>query len=177
MKTYYELLDIAPGARPDEIKHAFRREIAKYHPDKVQHLGKEFQEIAAVKASELTQAYKTLTDADLRAEYDGTLDEVRPETPAAAEPPVAPPPSRPVHEPVVERIEDAAPPNSVLGEQFADNGFKEVRVLFYHFHALPPMSELHVPELFRQRSVAMENPTDWRGHFMASAFLVAARRA
>lgn len=47
MKTYYELLDVAPQASSDEIKRAFRREIARYHPDKVQHLGPEFQEIAA----------------------------------------------------------------------------------------------------------------------------------
>src|SRR5881392_1374504 len=64
------MLEVAPDASGDEIKRAFRREIAKYHPDKVQHLGKEFQDIAAVKAAELTQAYKTLTDATLREEYD-----------------------------------------------------------------------------------------------------------
>ena len=63
MTTYYELLEVAPDAPADEIKRAFRREIAKYHPDKVQHLGKEFQDIAASKAAELTQAYKTLSDA------------------------------------------------------------------------------------------------------------------
>ena len=69
-KTYYELLELAPSAPVDEIKRAFRREIAKYHPDKVQHLGKEFQEIAAVRAAELTEAYKVLTDETLRADYD-----------------------------------------------------------------------------------------------------------
>src|SRR6186997_2014111 len=67
------MLDVVPTAPAEEIKRAFRREIAKYHPDKVQHLGPEFQEIAAVKAAELTQAYKTLTDESLRAEYDAQL--------------------------------------------------------------------------------------------------------
>jgi hypothetical protein len=67
------MLDIAPTASADEIKHAFRREIAKYHPDKVQHLGHEFQEIAAVKAADLTQAYKTLSDESLRGDYDAQL--------------------------------------------------------------------------------------------------------
>jgi len=71
--SYYEVLDVAPTAPADEIKRAFRREIAKYHPDKVQHLGREFQEIAAVKAAELTQAYKTLSDEALRADYDVQL--------------------------------------------------------------------------------------------------------
>jgi hypothetical protein len=74
-KTYYELLDVGADASAAEIKSAFRREIAKYHPDKVQHLGEEFQEIASTKAAELTQAYKALSDPALRAEYDTMLGE------------------------------------------------------------------------------------------------------
>ena len=62
MKSHYELLGVAASASADEIKLAFRHEIAKYHPDKVHHLGREFQEIAAVRSAELTQAYKTLMD-------------------------------------------------------------------------------------------------------------------
>ena len=86
-KTYYELLDLPGTATLDDIKRNFRREIAKYHPDKVQHLGKEFQDIAAVKAAELTQAYKTLSDDMLRAEYDELLrSEHQPEAPAHAAP-------------------------------------------------------------------------------------------
>ena len=59
----------------DEIKKAFRREIARYHPDKVQHLGTEFQEIAAVRASELTEAYRILMDEEARRKYDETLED------------------------------------------------------------------------------------------------------
>ena len=73
MKTHYELLEVAVTATPDEIKKAFRREIARYHPDKVQHLGPEFQTIAAGRAAELTEAYRVLMDAALRAEYDEGL--------------------------------------------------------------------------------------------------------
>jgi curved DNA-binding protein CbpA len=91
VKTYYELLEVAPDAPADEIKRAFRREIAKYHPDKVQHLGKEFQDIAANKAAELTQAYKTLSDETRRGEYDELLSEGE-HTPVAA-PRAAPEPS------------------------------------------------------------------------------------
>lgn len=72
-KSHYELLDVALDAPAEEIRRAFRREIAKYHPDKVQHLGQEFQDIASTRAAELTQAYKTLSDAGLRAEYDAAL--------------------------------------------------------------------------------------------------------
>ncbi len=92
MKTHYELLGLEPTADADTIKKAFRREIARYHPDKVVHLGAEFQDMAATRAAELTVAYKTLTDAALRAEYDANLN--------AAPAPVAPPPAAaPQHEP------------------------------------------------------------------------------
>ena len=55
-------------------------------------------------------------------------------------------------------------------------GLKEVRTLFYHYHALPPMLETEAPALFRRASLAMEDPTDWRGHVMASAFILVARK-
>ncbi len=64
----------------------------------------------------------------------------------------------------------------VLKERFAGAGFSDVQLLFYHYHCLPPMLEAAVPQLFRRQSLAMENPTDWRGHFMASAFILAGRR-
>jgi hypothetical protein len=86
VKTYYELLDVSPTAPLDEIKRAFRREIAKYHPDKVQHLGKEFQDIAATKAAELTQAYKILSDPEQRTEYDTLLAEGGTPAPATRTP-------------------------------------------------------------------------------------------
>src|ERR1051325_6832775 len=73
--TYYELLGLPRTVSFDDVKHAFRREIAKYHPDKVQHLGPEFEEIAASKAAVLTQAYKTLGDPAARAEYDARIGE------------------------------------------------------------------------------------------------------
>lgn len=69
-KTYYELLELPPTASADDIKRAFRQQISRYHPDKVHHLGKEFQEMAAVRAAELTEAYGVLSDDARRAEYD-----------------------------------------------------------------------------------------------------------
>jgi 2-polyprenyl-3-methyl-5-hydroxy-6-metoxy-1,4-benzoquinol methylase len=64
----------------------------------------------------------------------------------------------------------------VLKERFAEAGFADVRLLFYHYHALPPMLEGALPKTFRAASVAMEDPADWRGHFMASAFIIAGTR-
>ncbi len=93
MKSFYELLDVAPTATADEIKRAFRQQIARYHPDKVQHLGAEFQEMAAVRAAELTQAYRTLSDQARRAEYDGQLSAGGAAEHAAPAAPASPPPS------------------------------------------------------------------------------------
>lgn len=92
MASYYELLDVVPTAAADEIKRAFRREIAKYHPDKVHHLGAEFQQIAVLRAAELTQAYKTLSDQSLRADYDAQLKSAGREAAGSAVPPPSPAP-------------------------------------------------------------------------------------
>lgn len=64
----------------------------------------------------------------------------------------------------------------VLRERFVRAGFDGARLLFYHYHALPPFLAGHAPEVFRQASLALEDPDDWRGHFMASAFLLCGRK-
>jgi len=73
LRNYYDMLSVARTAPADEIKKAFRREIARYHPDKVQHLGSEFQEMASGIAADLTEAYRILMDPELRARYDEDL--------------------------------------------------------------------------------------------------------
>lgn len=64
----------------------------------------------------------------------------------------------------------------VLARRLSDAGFKEVRTLFYHYHRLPPMTEGRLGQSFRRLGLEMEDPEDWRGHFMASAFLAAGVR-
>jgi len=64
----------------------------------------------------------------------------------------------------------------LLKEQFAATGFKDIEILFYHYHCLPPMFADKNPELFRKASLAIEDPHDWRGYFMASAFLLVGKR-
>jgi hypothetical protein len=92
LKNYYHLLSLPADAPAEEIKKAFRREIARYHPDKVQHLGKEFQEMAATVAADLTEGYRVLMDPALRARYDADL---RAGLTAPALPPPAPAPAAP----------------------------------------------------------------------------------
>ncbi len=56
----YALLEISPHASPEEIKTAYKRAVARYHPDKVAHLGKEFQELAHKKLLAIQKAYDLL---------------------------------------------------------------------------------------------------------------------
>jgi curved DNA-binding protein CbpA len=84
------MLSVARTAPADEIKKAFRREIARYHPDKVQHLGQEFQEMAAGIAADLTEAYRILMDPALRSKYDEDLGGGVPSNPAIGSTPRPP---------------------------------------------------------------------------------------
>jgi curved DNA-binding protein CbpA len=104
-KSHYDHLELPPTATADEIKRSFRTLIARYHPDKVQHLGKEFQNMAAERAAELTEAYRVLSDATRRAEYDRTLNG------AAAAPAPQPPPAASAPPPRVV-VEDEPPRES-----------------------------------------------------------------
>src|SRR3972149_7209921 len=56
----YTLLDVSPGASPKDIKTAYKRAVARYHPDKVAHLGQEFQDLAHKKLLAIQQAYEVL---------------------------------------------------------------------------------------------------------------------
>ena len=56
----YTVLEIEAGASQNEIKAAYRRLAAQYHPDKVQHLGKEIQELAELRFKEIQRAYDLL---------------------------------------------------------------------------------------------------------------------
>ena len=86
------MLSLPADAPADDIKKAFRREIARYHPDKVQHLGQEFQEMASGIAADLTEAYRILMDPAMRAKYNEDL--LGGSAPGAG-PKAPPPPSYP----------------------------------------------------------------------------------
>jgi DnaJ like chaperone protein len=50
----------ARGASQETIRKAYRLRIAMYHPDKVDHLGEEGQQLASEKTQELIRAYEML---------------------------------------------------------------------------------------------------------------------
>jgi hypothetical protein len=109
------MLTVASDAPADEIKKAFRREIARYHPDKVQHLGPEFQEMASGIAADLTEAYRILMDPALRARYNEDL--FGGPSPAAPRATHHPPPAAP------ESVPPHPPPPSSSSSSWAGSGF------------------------------------------------------
>jgi hypothetical protein len=61
-----------------------------------------------------------------------------------------------------------------IDELFTEHGFEVTQKHFYHYHALPPEFEHSHPDHFDRVSAELENPNDWRGYIMASAFIVEA---
>lgn len=63
MKDFYEVLGVSRTASQDEIKHAYRKQARKLHPD---YAGPESEDAF----KELTVAYEVLSDPDKRRTYD-----------------------------------------------------------------------------------------------------------
>ena len=59
-KDPYEILGVPRNASQQEIKSAFRKQAQRYHPDRVSHLGEEFQQLAKEKFQEIQEAYEML---------------------------------------------------------------------------------------------------------------------
>ena len=56
----YDVLGVSQGASPEQIRSAYKRLVAQYHPDKVQYLGPEFQKLAHEKFVAVQEAYEKL---------------------------------------------------------------------------------------------------------------------
>ncbi len=61
-KDPYEILGVSRNASEEEIKSAYRRQAQRYHPDRVSHLGEEFQQLAKEKFQEIQKAYEILSN-------------------------------------------------------------------------------------------------------------------
>ena len=55
-----KILGVPSNAEPQELRRAFRELCGKYHPDKVSHLGQEFQDLAHQRFLEISAAYNLL---------------------------------------------------------------------------------------------------------------------
>jgi hypothetical protein len=60
----YDVLQIPKEASQEEIKTAYKHLAGKYHPDKVLHLGEEFQSLAEERFKEIQSAYQKLAAKD-----------------------------------------------------------------------------------------------------------------
>lgn len=58
----YAVLEVDAKAGDDEVKKAYRRMVVKHHPDKVAHLGEQFQKDAAEKFRKVQEAYERIRD-------------------------------------------------------------------------------------------------------------------
>jgi len=56
----FKILEIERTATDTELKKAYRRMAMKYHPDKVSHLGEDFQNAATEKFQKVNQAYENV---------------------------------------------------------------------------------------------------------------------
>ncbi|MBM3434980.1 MAG: molecular chaperone DjiA [Bacteroidetes bacterium] len=56
----YKILETTPDANEEELKKAYRKMATKYHPDKVSHLGEEFQKAANEKFQKVNVAWEQI---------------------------------------------------------------------------------------------------------------------
>jgi hypothetical protein len=54
----YSILEVNRGEDLEEIRRRYKEKLLQYHPDRVQHLGKEFQDMAERRTKEITEAYQ-----------------------------------------------------------------------------------------------------------------------
>lgn len=61
-KDPYRLLEVERGATEEQVRKAYRDLLARYHPDRLHHLGEEFRLMASRKTVALNRAYAEIMD-------------------------------------------------------------------------------------------------------------------
>ncbi|HHX37494.1 MAG TPA: J domain-containing protein [Clostridiaceae bacterium] len=67
-QNYYETLGVDPTASPDQIRHAYRELVKKYHPDNYRN--HPLEHVAKDKMQEVNHAFSVLSDENKRRRYD-----------------------------------------------------------------------------------------------------------
>lgn len=67
-KSFYDILEIPETSTQEEIKKSYRKLSLLNHPDKTNN-----DEIKTIKFKKINEAYNTLSDENLKSEYDSTL--------------------------------------------------------------------------------------------------------
>lgn len=60
IEAAYKILEISSDATDDEVKKAYKKMAVRFHPDKVTHLGDEFQGVAKEKFQKVNEAYEKI---------------------------------------------------------------------------------------------------------------------
>lgn len=112
IKDYYFLLRLPRFAPLEEVRVAYRKLAAEYHPDKVAELGPEAEEEANAKMQELNEVMAVLSDPARREKYHQLLDLIPERSLSASPRPKPEPPPRPAPPPAesVPAPAQASPP-------------------------------------------------------------------
>ena len=70
MKDYYEILGVEKNASEEDIKKAYRKLAAKWHPDRWVNASDDEKKTAEEKIKEINEAYSVLSDSQKKQEYD-----------------------------------------------------------------------------------------------------------
>ena len=70
---HFQILNVARGASTNEIKKAFRQEIAIYHPDRFMRASDEEKSYARARSQRINEAFRVLRDDQLRENYNMTM--------------------------------------------------------------------------------------------------------
>jgi len=63
----YDVLGVPRGATLADVRRVYREKLLQYHPDRLQHLGREFRELAEEKTRELNEAFGRIEQQRNRA--------------------------------------------------------------------------------------------------------------